>query len=92
MFDTSFGLKTWIYPGLFWGVFMYLSMSIILPLIDGGLITWEILYTLLTGEKLYGLPIWLIVGLVMQYLQFKHIYKKGKKRNKRKKTFRRSFY
>lgn len=79
MFDTSFGLKTWIYPGLFWGVFMYLGLTILLPVMDGEIITWEKVYTLLTGKKLYTLPIWLIVGLVLQYMMFKHIYKKGRR-------------
>jgi len=79
MFDTSFGLKTWIYPGLIWGVFMYLGLTIILPVMDGEIITWEKLNTLLTGEKLYTLPIWLIGGLIFQYLQYKHINKKGRR-------------
>ncbi|RXQ87856.1 hypothetical protein EO244_15975 [Ancylomarina salipaludis] len=70
MFDTSFGLKTWIIPGLIWGICMYIMMTIILPLMDGELITWR---------QLYSLPIWLIGGLVMQYFQFKHIYKKGRR-------------
>lgn len=70
MFDTSFGLKTWIYPGLIWGVIMFLIISFLLPLMEGELIVWE---------KLYGLPIWLIGGLVMKYSQFKHIYKNGRR-------------
>lgn len=79
MFDTSFGLKTWVYPGLFWGVFMYLGMNIVLPVMDGEFITWDKLCSLLTGEKLYSLPIWLICGLVMQYFQYKWLYKKGRR-------------
>jgi hypothetical protein len=75
MFDTSFGLKTWIYPGLFWGVFMYFGLTILLPVMDGEIITWEKVYTLLTGEKLYTLPIWLIGGLVMQYFLHKSFRK-----------------
>lgn len=69
MFDTSFGLKTWIYPGLIWGVIMFLIITFLLPLMEGELIKWE---------KLYTLPIWLIGGLVMQYFLHKWIYKKGK--------------
>ncbi|MGZ2371349.1 hypothetical protein ACXR6G_16335 [Ancylomarina sp. YFZ004] len=70
MFDTSYGLKTWIYPGLIWGVIMFLAISFLLPLMEGELINWQ---------KLYALPIWLIGGLVMQYLQFKSINKKGRR-------------
>ena len=70
MFDTSFGLKTWIYPGLIWGVIMFLVISFLLPLMEGELIVWK---------KLYALPIWLTGGLVFKYLQFKEIGKKGRR-------------
>lgn len=63
MIDTNSRLKTWIIPGLFWGV----SMCLVMPIIDGELMTWKQLYTL---------PIWLTVGLVMQYFLSKWIYKK----------------
>jgi len=83
MFDTSFGLKIWIYPGLFCGVIMYLIMTIISPVMDGEIIT---------RKNLYSLPVWLIVGLVMQYFQFKRINTKKKKRNWRKNRLRRLLY
>ena len=82
MFDTSFGLKTWIYPGLFWGVFMYLGLTILLPVMDGEIITWEKVYALLTGKKIYSLPFWVICGLVMQYFQYKWRNNKGKYKRK----------
>jgi len=69
MFDTSFGLKTWIYSGLFWGVCVFLIIEIILPVMDETSVSWDVLY---------HLPIWLIIGLVMQYFLSKWIYKKGK--------------
>ena len=70
MFDTSFGLKTWIIPGLFWGVSTCWTITIILPEMDGELVRWE---------RLYSLPIWLIAGLVMEYFLHKWIYKKGRR-------------
>jgi uncharacterized RDD family membrane protein YckC len=70
MIDTSFGLKTWIYPGLIWGVIMCLIITIFLPLIEGDLIIWE---------ELYKLLIWLIVGLVMQYFMHKRINNKRRR-------------
>lgn len=70
MFDTSFGLKTWIYPGLLWGVFMFVGVSMFVVETSDELITWKQLYTL---------PIYLIGGLVFQYLQFKRLNKKGRR-------------
>ena len=70
MFDTSYGLKTWILPGLSWGVYMYLVMTVVLPLIEGEPIEWDLAVSL---------PIWLIGGLVMQYFQFKRLNKKGRR-------------
>ncbi|RKD98759.1 hypothetical protein [Marinifilum flexuosum] len=70
MFDTSFGLKTWIYPGLLWGVFMFVGVTMFVVESSDELITWKQLYTL---------PIYLIGGLVFQYLQFKRLNKKGRR-------------
>lgn len=70
MFDTSYGLKTWILPGLSWGVYMYLFMTVVIPSIQGEPIVWDLAVSL---------PIWLIGGLIMQYFQFKRLNKKGRR-------------
>ncbi|WP_321516251.1 hypothetical protein [Marinifilum fragile] len=70
MFDTSFGLKTWIYPGLIWGVIMFVGVTMFVVENNDELITWNQLYTL---------PVYLIGGLVLQYLHFKRLNKKGRR-------------
>jgi len=67
MLETNFKSKTWIYPGLFWGLSLFLFIYIILPVMDGESIT---------KENFYVLPLWLIIGLVMQYFLQKWISKK----------------
>jgi len=69
MFGTSFGLKTWIYSGLIWGVFMFVIIVIVPLVMEDVLITWE---------NLYSLPIWLIGGLIMQFFQDKILKKVNK--------------
>lgn len=49
----------WIKLGLFWGLFMYIFMVLLFPLIDGeGLSTWKVVL---------GIPIWTIGGIGFGY-------------------------
>jgi hypothetical protein len=64
----KFKIKWWR-AGLGWGLFMYISMSILFPLIRGGSLTQK--------ELLLGIPVWAIGGLVFGLLT-KRIYRKKK--------------
>lgn len=49
----------WIKLGPFWGLFMYIFMVLLFPLIDGeGLSTWKVVL---------GIPIWTIGGIGFGY-------------------------
>ncbi len=62
--------KNWLKSGLFFGLFMYVSMIIIFPLIKGEEITQR--------NLLIGLPFWLIGGLGWGYMMKRWMSKKGK--------------
>ena len=62
--------KNWLKSGLFFGLFMYVSMIIIFPLIKGEEITQR--------NLLIGLPFWLIGGLGWGYMMKRWMNKKGK--------------
>ena len=62
--------KNWLKSGLFFGLFMYISMIIIFPLIKGEEITQR--------NLLIGLPFWLIGGLGWGYMMKRWMNKKGK--------------
>ena len=62
--------KNWLKSGLFLGLFMYVSMIIIFPLIKGEEITQR--------NLLIGLPFWLIGGLGWGYMMKRWMNKKGK--------------
>ena len=62
--------KNWLKSGLFFGLFMYVSMIIIFPLIKGEEIT--------PRNLLIGLPFWLIGELGWGYVMKKWMNKKGK--------------
>ena len=63
--------KKWLKSGLFYGVFMYISMIIIFPLMKGEEITLR--------RLLIGIPFWHIGGLGWGYLMKRWMNKIGKK-------------
>lgn len=62
--------KSWLKSGLLWGLFMFVSMVLIYPMIKGVEITQE--------SILIGIPLWLIVGLGWGYTMKRSMNKKGK--------------
>ncbi len=50
----------WVRQGLYWGLFMYVFMALMFPLIDGEGITLK--------KALIGIPIWTIGGLGFGYI------------------------
>jgi hypothetical protein len=56
-------MKSWVKFGLGWGAFMFVTLNIIFPLIDGSSIE---LYRVLTG-----IPVWLVFGLIFGYVSRK---------------------
>ena len=62
--------KNWLKSGLIWGLFMFVSLSIVYPLIKGVEITQK--------NILIGIPLWLIGGLVWGYTMKIWMNKKGK--------------
>jgi hypothetical protein len=70
MFDTSFGLKTWIFPGLIYGLILFLLIGLGLPYLEGETIEWKVIYEI---------PIWLAAGLGVKYYDFKKLNKKGRR-------------
>ena len=57
--QNPFEEYSWIKLGLFWGLFMYIFMVLLFPLIDGeGLSTWKVVL---------GIPIWTIGGIGFGY-------------------------
>ena len=62
--------KNWLTSGLLWGLFMYVSMVLIYPMIRGVEITQK--------SILIGIPLWLIGGLGWGYTMKRWINKKGK--------------
>ena len=62
--------KNWLKSGLFFGIFMYVTMTIIFPLIEQKEVTQKSL--------LIGLPLWLICGLGWGYTMKVWMNKKGK--------------
>lgn len=65
--------KNWLKSGLFFGTFMYVSMIIVFPLIDGEVITLR--------RMLIGIPVWLICGLGWGYIMKIWMNKMGKEIN-----------
>ncbi len=61
--------KSWLKRGLFFGLFMYIGMVIIFPLIRQEEIT--------IGRLLIGIPIFLLGGLVFGYMMKIRMNKKG---------------
>ena len=62
--------KNWLKLGLFWGLFMYITMTYIFPLINHEEIT--------KTKMLIGIPFWLIGGLGFGYTMKVLMNKKGK--------------
>lgn len=56
-------MKSWIKFGLIWGVFMFLMMNIVFPLIDGN--------GLDIKRVLIGIPVWIVFGLIFGYVSRK---------------------
>jgi hypothetical protein len=65
--------KNWIKTGLFFGLFMYIIMIIIFPLIEGEEITQR--------RLLFGIPFGLIGGLGFGYIMKIWMNKMGKENN-----------
>jgi len=68
--DTKNITKNWLKAGLLWGLFMYIGMTFIFPLIEQEQITQK--------SMLRGIPIWLIGGLIMGYTNKIWLNRKGK--------------
>lgn len=62
----------WIKQGLKWGVFMFIFMTFLIPLMIGQSIVWE--------RILIGIPIWTMAGLAWGYVMRWYMSKKGRKR------------
>ena len=62
---------SWIFSGLFFGVFMFLFMDVALPYSKGEVFESNII--------LRALIEWLIVGLVLFFIIHKFVFKWGKK-------------
>lgn len=62
--------KTWLKSGLLWGLFMFVSMVLIYPMIKGVEITQK--------SILIGIPLWLIGGLGWGYTMKRWMNKKGR--------------
>ena len=62
--------KSWLRSGLLWGLFMFVSMTLIVPLIEQNPITLK--------SILIGFPIWLISGLGWGYIMKSIMNIKGK--------------
>lgn len=71
--------KSWLILGLFFGLFMYVVMMIIFPLIEGEKITQQ--------NLLIGIPIWLIAGLGWGYFMKFWMNKKGKENKEPNKSY-----
>ncbi len=63
--------KSWLIRGLLWGLFMFITMTFIFPLIKQEQITQKLI--------LIGIPFWFIGGLLFGYAMKFRINKKGKK-------------
>ncbi len=63
--------KEWLKFGLSWGLFMYVMMTILFPLIEQEQITTKII--------LIGIPIWIIGGILLGYTMKFWMNRKGKK-------------
>jgi hypothetical protein len=59
--------KLWIKTGLIWGLFMFVSMTFISPLLKGNEIT--------LSDVLISIPVWVLAGLGFGYAM-KNIGKK----------------
>lgn len=62
--------KIWLKSGLFFGLFMFVFMVILYPLIKGEAITQKSVFI--------GIPLWLICGLGWGYIMKRWMNKKGK--------------
>lgn len=56
-------MKSWVKFGLLWGVFMFVVINIVFPLVDGEEIT--------LTRILVGLPVWLVFGIIFGYVSRK---------------------
>lgn len=56
-------MKSWMKFGLGWGVFMFVVLNIVFPLIDGK--------PLELNRLLIALPVWLVFGLAFGYISRK---------------------
>ncbi|OYQ46334.1 hypothetical protein CHU92_01540 [Flavobacterium cyanobacteriorum] len=56
-------MKSWVKFGLVWGVFMFIMLNIVFPLLDGA--QPELI------KVLIGLPFWIIAGLIFGYVSRK---------------------
>ena len=68
-FQTIFKMKKWVKLGMIWGVFMFVIMTFIWPLIDGDTITLR--------SVLIAIPIWAITGLIFGYTMRKNFKKES---------------
>lgn len=59
---------TWVKAGLSFGLFMYVCMIIIYPLIKGE--------TISLRSILIGIPVWIGLFLVFEYINQRYVFKK----------------
>ncbi|MEE1898847.1 hypothetical protein GN157_10535 [Flavobacterium rakeshii] len=64
-------MKRWLRSGLVWGGVLYIIAMIIFPIIDGETLSYH--------KILFGIPFWIVVGLIIGYL-----FEKRKKHQKTK--------
>lgn len=69
-YDKKNTTKNWLKSGLYFGLFMFVSMVIIYPLIKGKEITFE--------SMAIGVPLWIIGGLSWGYTMKLWMNKNGK--------------
>lgn len=58
--SNAFDKKNWFKTGIFWGVFMFVTMSIIYPLLNK--------QALVLKHVLIEILIWLAAGIVMSFI------------------------
>jgi len=56
-------MKSWVKFGMGWGIFMFVMLNIIFPLLDGTGIIWK--------RLLIGFPVWLAAGVFFGYVSQK---------------------
>ena len=62
--------RGWIWQGLSWGLFMYVFMVLLFPLLTGDPITWK--------KVLVGIPFWALGGLGYGYVMKQIMHRKKK--------------